>query len=348
MKLEINGVLCESLDAVKNVASSDFYNFVAEYYNENDYVTAKTSGSTGTPKEIRLKKADMKVSANNTNKFFGLNENSLFYLALSPTYIAGKMMIVRALELGARIVEVKPTNHLFEDGFCEPIDLAAFVPSQLDSIIYNMGVLPQIKNAIIGGGKLSERLRVRVIDCNAIESAFETYGMTETCSHVALAPIEKEKKPFEIIGNTKVETDDRDCLVLNLSDYSIGKIITNDIVSLVDNKHFYWRGRYDNVVNTGGIKVFPEEIEPKIATVITAIKFFVGSKPSEKWGEELVLFLEYSSMQDGEIRQGDITPMLIEKLKKVLPYYAIPRKYVSVKQFNYTKSGKLIRRGYIE
>ena len=346
MRLEINGILCESLDAIKKVASSDFYNFVADYCDNKDYVVAKTSGSTGTPKEIHLKKADMRVSANNTNKFFGLNKDSLFYLALSPGYIAGKMMIVRALELGARIVEVKPSNHLFEDGFCEPIDLAAFVPSQLDSIIYNMGILPQIKNAIIGGGKLSERLRVRVVDCEAIVNAYETYGMTETCSHVALAPVTKEKNPFEIIGNASADTDNRGCLVLNLPDYSIGKIVTNDIVALEDDKHFYWRGRYDNVVNTGGIKVFPEEIEPKIAKIITAVKFFVGGIPSEKWGEELVLFLEYSSLNEGEIRNGDITDSLIEKLKMVLPYYAIPRKYIAVKQFNYTNSGKLIRRGY--
>ncbi|MDD6668520.1 MAG: AMP-dependent synthetase, partial [Bacteroidales bacterium] len=70
--------------------------FLAEWRNGDAFVTAHTSGSTGTPKAIRLLKADMLASARATNARFGIGAHSRLLLCLSPDYIAGKMMIVRA------------------------------------------------------------------------------------------------------------------------------------------------------------------------------------------------------------------------------------------------------------
>lgn len=343
MKITINNIECHNLNDVKRTASAEVYDFIAEYLNDKPFVVAHTSGSTGEPKEIHLKKTDMEASANLTNDFFGLNSGSLFYLTLSPRYIAGKMMIVRALQLNASIIEEVPSNTPLAnyDG-SRRISLAAFVPSQIQYLLNNPEKLALIDAMIIGGGILAPRLEHWLAEYGA--NAFTTYGMTETCSHVALAPASKLTMPFKALGEISFSVDNRNCLVIDAPHLSEKRFVTNDVVELIDSKNFIWRGRHDNVINTGGIKVFPEEIEQKITHLIPTIRFFITSQPSEKWGEEPVIAFEYKSLPDGIKKCGDVQPALIEKMREVLPSYAIPRKYIAVNHFTETKTNKIIRK----
>lgn len=343
MKITINNIDCHDLSDVKQAASTEVYQFIAEYLSDEPAVVAHTSGSTGEPKEIHLKKADMEASAKLTNDFFGLNSDSLFYLSLSPRYIAGKMMIVRALQCGASICEEKPSNTPLAnyDG-CRRISLAAFVPSQIQYLLNNPEKLALIDAMIIGGGVLAPRLEHWLAEYGA--NAFTTYGMTETCSHVALAPASKIAMPFKALGDITFSVDNRNCLVIDAPHLSEKRFVTNDVVDLIDNKNFIWRGRFDNVINTGGIKIFPEEIEQKITPLIPTIRFFITSQPSEKWGEEPVIAFEYKSLPDGVKKCGDVQPALIEKMREVLPAHAIPRKYIAVNHFTETKTNKIIRK----
>lgn len=343
MLITINNNLCKSIEDVKQYASPETATFIEEYYNELPYIVAHTSGSTGAPKEIHLLKSDMQASARLTCEHFALNSDSSFYLNLSPSYIAGKMMIVRALELGAKLIEEKPSNTpLAQYNSNERISLGAFVPSQVKYLINNPEKLVIFDNIIIGGGKIPNRLE-RWLAEQGIR-AFNTYGMTETCSHVALAPVGTTPQPFVALGDVTFSRDERGCLVINAPHFSQKKIITNDIVNLISPTEFLWCGRIDNVINSGGIKIFPEEIEPIIGEVITNVRFFVTSQPSDKWGEELVLVLEYTSMEEGTRKEGDIRPDFIDKLKMKLPSHAIPRKYIAVNRFKETSSGKIIRK----
>lgn len=342
MKFTLNGKLCCTLDDVRECASEKVADFVAEYLNDAEYVVAHTSGSTGEPKEIHLLKSDMRASAMLTNEFFKLGDSSLMYLSLSPDYIAGKMMIVRAIEAGAGLMEEKPSNEPLGgyDGI-EHVSLLAVVPSQLGYLINHPEKLDLVDAMIIGGGKLSERIEYWLADKGV--NAYKTYGMTETCSHVALSPVSRSNLPYTAVGDFSFSADERGCLVIAAPRFSENRIVTNDMVELVDERRFYWRGRYDNVINTGGLKVFPEEVEREIAKLLPRARFFVTSQPSEKWGEELVLALEYGGLPEGVKKEGDVRPDMIEKLKKVLPPYAIPRKYIAVKKFKMTDSGKIIR-----
>ena len=343
MQITINGHLCTSIEDVNTYASPETAKFIAEYCNELPYVIAHTSGSTGKPKEIQLLKSDMQASARLTNEHFGFNSDSLFYLNLSPSYIAGKMMIVRALVLSAKLIEETPSNQpLANYNSNERISLGAFVPSQIKYLINNPEKLVLFDNIIIGGGKIPARLE-RWLAEQGIR-AFSTYGMTETCSHVALAPMGTIPQPYNALGNITFSTDERDCLVIHAPHFSLKEITTNDIVNLISPTQFLWCGRIDNVINTGGIKVFPEEIEPKIAELLPNTRFFVTSQQSDKWGEELVLILEYKSLAEGTIKKGDIRLDLIEKLKQKLPAYAIPRHYIAVSKFKETPTGKIIRK----
>ena len=122
---------------------------------------------------------------------------------------------------------------------------------------------------------------------------------------------------------------------------SFRRLVTNDMVELVDSSTFYWKGRYDNVINTGGIKVFPEELE-SLAAPLLDCRFYVSSRPSEKWGEEVVLILEGPSLSDEEKR------LLMSRLKEVLPVYGMPKDIVSIPVFEETSSGKVKRKHLVK
>ena len=279
----------------------DAENFIREWNGPLPYVIARTSGSTGTPKEIRLLKSDMRASARATIEFFGLDSSSRLHLPLSPDYIAGKMQIVRALEAGAVLSVEPPSNRPLGASVMKGnshISLLPAVPSQVPGLLES-GLAARIDNLIIGGAPLSETDEQRIIDSGI--RAFATYGMTETCSHVALRQLGSEY--FTALPGFSFATDNRGCLAIASSTLSFGKLITNDIVDLITPTSFRWIGRFDNVINSGGLKISPEEIEKKIAPLIPAgATFYLTSRRSKRWGEELVMVTDmpgpYSELKD--------------------------------------------------
>lgn len=308
--------------------------FIKEWQSDSPTVIAHTSGSTGKPKEIHLCKADMIASAKMTNAFLGITHSSRLLLCLSPDYIAGKMMIVRALVAGAELVTERPSNNVLADYDGEPFDLVAVVPSQAVSLVENPSRLKYIKAVIIGGGVVPESLRQRLVALGV--NAYSTYGMTETCSHIALQKIDAASSPYEVLPPTTVSVDNRGCLVADLPQFSVGKVVTNDIVELLSPTQFCWRGRYDNVINTGGLKVFPEEVEAAIAPIMNT-RYYIASRPSDKWGEEVVLILERESIAANEEAK------LLQALKAALPPHQVPKAVICKYPFVETSTGKVKR-----
>ena len=329
---------CGTLDDVGRVASQDVAAFIEEWYNDNDFVIGHTSGSTGKPKEIKLRKSDMRHSAEMTNRFFSLTSDSRMLLCLSPSYIAGKMMLVRAIVSGADIYEEKPSNNPLSEYSGVAFDFAAMVPSQAKVVVENPERLRYIKKLIIGGGAVSADLRKAIVE-NQIE-AYSTYGMTETCSHVAISKIEIQVNPFCALPSTTFEIDNRNCLIINSPRFSFRKLVTNDVVDLLSPTEFYWKGRYDNVINTGGIKVFPEDIEKKIANLID-VRFYISSRESKKWGNEVVLILERKEMEMCDRQK------LMSLMKKCLPAFSVPKEIICIPQFKETSSGKVLRNSHV-
>jgi len=304
--------------------------FLRQWEDDSLIIHAHTSGSTGIPKDIQLLKSDMKLSAEATCRFFNINSKSVLYLPLSPDYIAGKMMIVRAAVAGAKlIVETPSSTPRLSIPENTELDLAAIVPSQLPAVLESPQRL-QIRNLIIGGAPLSEKMEARLL-CSGIRNSFVTYGMTETCSHVALRHVGLDS--YEALPGFDFATDSRGCLIISSEDMSFNKITTNDLVALNSTKSFRWLGRFDNVINSGGIKVFPEQIEQRIAHYIPDRDFFIASRASEKWGDEVVLVIE----GEKEI------PGLEENLKETLKPAERPKEIFYQNQFERTSSGKIKR-----
>lgn len=302
--------------------------FVEEWHNSHDYITARTSGSTGTPKEIHLLKSDMELSARATCHRFGISHESLLFCPLSTDYIAGKMMIVRAVVSGATVVIERPSMSPMSQWNHGPADLTAIVPSQIEGLLENGRGL--LRSVIVGGAPVTTDQERMMIDSGIDFQA--TYGMTETCSHVALRRF--DSRLFEALPGFRFLTDGRGCLVIESESMSFGRLVTNDIVRLHDDKSFQWLGRYDNVVISGGIKLFPEEIEREIAPHVGSHDFYLTSRPSELWGEELVMVIEGENID---------TDAIDRVLSSHLDHRHKPKAYIVKKALPRTPTGKLLR-----
>ena len=293
----------------------------------------QTSGSTGTPKIIEIKKEFMINSALATGAYFDLHENTSALLCMNPDFIAGKMMLVRALVLGWKLDVVTPSLNPLKE-LEKTYDFSAMVPLQVSN---SLSDLHKIKKLIIGGGVISNELESKLQSIKT--ECFATYGMTETVSHIATRKLNNysslrggttkqsvlgneiateqaprkdmvkdgenvissgvEKSHYCTLPKISISTDQRNCLVINAPKISENQIITNDIVELISDSEFKWLGRFDNIINSGGVKLIPEQIEEKLSKIIEQ-RFFVAGIPDELLGEKLVLVVEMQSNKVSE------------------------------------------------
>jgi len=297
--------------------------FLLDWFDDKSYLEINTSGSTGIPKLIRVDKQAMVNSALATGNFFDLQPGDKVLHCLPAKYVAGKMMFIRGFILGLEIDFVAPSSHPL-DRLDYDYDFAALVPMQAQ---YSLDKLKHIKKIIIGGAKITKPLEDKLLKIKS--EIYETYGMTETITHIAAKRIGEEA--FTVFPNVMLSLDDNNCLLIKAPSISNELIETNDIVEMVSENEFIWLGRYDNVVNSGGIKLIPEQIEEKLATRIPR-RYFVIGQADPVLGEKLVLIVE------GE-------PIPIEKeVFDVLDKYEKPKEIHFVKHFEETPTGKIIRK----
>lgn len=324
INIKLNGIRHKNLETLKNSVDSDITTFLQEWYDPKDHVIGHTSGSTGTPKEIRLLKKDMLASARLTNEFFNICPSSNLLLCLSPNYIAGKMMIVRTILSGANLVSVKPSSSPLQN-IEEDIDFAAMVPMQVITSLSSPETatkLAHIKQIIIGGAAVSPTLEQQLQQNPT--ACYGTYGMTETVSHIALRQINGGKRSpyYFALGKVTFEKDERECLIIHAPHLQQQTFVTNDIIQLTDATHFEWLGRHDNVINSGGIKLFPEKIESRIAPLIPQ-RFFITSEPDSRLGQKAVLVIESASWSATECQK------LLSQLRSCLSPTKSPKTFIS-------------------
>ncbi|MEZ7493903.1 AMP-binding protein [Leeuwenhoekiella aequorea] len=335
---KLNGKSLQAADlkilATELIESGELYeqelaSFILDWLNDKDFVFVNTSGSTGAPKSIKLLKKHMINSAKATGKQFKLDAGTTALHCLPTRFIAGKMMFVRAVILGWKLDVVPPSSNPLDQVY-KRYDFSAMTPFQLDNSIARLHLLGKL---IIGGGAFSENLKELVKDSTA--KIYETYGMTETITHIAIRRVNGKKArdqepPFKTLNKVTVSQDDRGCLIVKAPKVTTDPIITNDLVNLLSYKKFHWLGRIDNVVNSGGIKLFPESIEKKLAHQID-VNFLVAGIADDQLGERLILIMECDSF--------DASKLNFEVLEK----YEVPKELFCVPKFARTPNGKIKR-----
>ena len=257
--------------------------FILDWFNSNSFISIATSGTTGSPKKIKIEKQALVFSALATAEFFDLKAGNRVLNCLSTNYIAGKMMLIRSIVLGLEMDFVESTSNPLK-GNTKIYDFVAMVPLQVENSINE---LSNVRKLIIGGAKINENLKNQLLGLPTL--VYETYGMTETITHIAAKKISDNY--FSVLPNVTISTDNRNCLVIDVPRISNSKIVTNDVVNIINDCEFELLGRIDNVINSAGVKLFPEQIEMKLAHKIQT-RFFVIGIPDIKYGEQLALVIE--------------------------------------------------------
>ena len=305
--------------------------FLNEWYSAEDYIVQFTSGSTGKPKPIKINKRVMIASAKATNNYFGLTQESKALLCISPSYIGGKMMVVRAIVAQMELLVSEISTRCLAHLNCE-IDFCAMVPLQAEAQCEH-SQFNLIKTLILGGapvsGTLEDKLKVK------LPNSYATFGMTETVSHVALRRLDGQNNPYVAVGETFFTQNGKDSLVINSPHLVIYGLQTNDVVNLINSTSFYWIGRADFVINSGGVKVHPEELERKLKRYFSTQNILVFGLPDERLGRSVQLVVE------GE------KEFLSQEWKSELHPYEIPKNIYFLEQFEYGASGKIDRKATI-
>ena len=339
--------------------------FLAEWRNESPYVRVRTSGSTGEPKPMLVEKQRMLASARRTNDFLGLQEGDTALLCMSLDYIAGKMMVVRAIERNLRLIAIEPSGHplktwkveggrwrentsaadyslranLLPPSTLHPprkssVTFAAMVPMQ----VYNSLQVPEererlkrIKHLIIGGGAIDEALaeELKAFPNNV----WSTYGMTETLSHIALRRLSgpEASEWYTPFPSVEVSVNEEGCLVIEAPEVCKERLVTNDIAELNDCSTFRILGRKDNVICSGGIKIQAEEVERLLRQHLRE-PYLISKRPDKKFGEVVVLLTE------GDVETAKAV------CEAVLAKYQQPKAYVHVDEIPLTETKKPARR----
>ena len=314
--------------------------FCKDWLDGKDSFVQMTSGSTGTPKLQEITRQQLVASASATGAFFGVDSEFKLLCCLNPAYIAGKMMLVRALVWDCPITLVEPSaNPLL--GLEEQFSFVALVPLQVEAGLSeekSRKLLQSIPQVLIGGAALPHKIQQELVQQGI--RAWQSFGMTETVSHIALAPIGTGELIFQTLPGVEIGVSENQCLWIQSTMSGSAKIQTNDSIELRSKNSFVWLGRADFVVNSGGIKLFPEQLEKKISALMSnsypGVPYFFYGEADERLGQRLVLYVESE--------QSALTlEVLEEELKKFLDKFEIPKQIYLLPRFKYTPSGKINR-----
>lgn len=316
--------------------------FIKDWLSEKTAFLLQTSGSTGKPKTITFSRKQIQLSAQRTLKFFNLKDGDGILICLNPKFVAGMMMIVRAFEGDLKLNILTPSSNplarLHDD---KKINFVALTPHQMEHAINNSREkLDNIKTVLIGGAGLHQELERQLQKISP--EVFHSYAMTETLSHVALRKVNGTNKSayFHALDGVSFSLDNRSCLVIHDKILGIEELATNDVTKLIDEKTFRWKGRFDNVINSGGVKIQVEKVEDEIKKVLEDLKLdheiCVIAQPDIKLTNKLILLLKTSH---DEFSIGN----LLNVLKQKLPKYHAPKQIVLVPEIIHTKSEKIDR-----
>lgn len=322
---------------------------IVAWQKGDKYFPMQTSGSTGEPKTFLLERDKIEHSAEMTARLFGLNEGDNLLLCLGTHYVAGFMMIMRALVNSCNLVVTEVASDPFQ---ILPenvrIDFASFIPMQMEMLLQKekyIGILNGMKAILVGGAPVNDSLAEKIQRLKV--PVVQTYSMTETYTHLAIRYLNGEKRSeyYYPLPGVTLSSDERGCLVIRAYLTNQQPLITNDLVEFQPDGSFKWIGRWDNVINSGGVKIQLEEIENALHDVLQAngIKrnLFATGIPDDRLGQKLVAVIE------GQELPVEVLNAVREKLKNSLSTYELPKEFYFINEIPLTRTGKVNRSAWV-
>ena len=288
-----------------------------------DALVIATSGSSGPPKAAVLTHAAVEASAQATSERLQVTDNDHWLACLPLAHVGGLSVITRSLITGTTLTVI--------DGF--DTDVVSASEATLVSLVTTalQRIDPSLFRAIVLGGA---RPPVdRPPHCIA------TYGLTETGSGVVyngkpLNSVEIEIRDGEVhVRGPMLLRCYRDGTSPLTSD---GWLPTGDLGFLRDDGSLHVEGRRGDVINTGGEKVWPDDVERQLIQHPDIHDVAVTGLPDNEWGQIVAAFVVSArpNLSLDEIRAH---------CRAQLPGYALPKQLELVEAIPRTALGKVRR-----
>ncbi|MGZ4108169.1 MAG: class I adenylate-forming enzyme family protein [Actinomycetota bacterium] len=300
-----------------------------------------TSGTAGTPKLVELSREAVRYAVTASNTLLGATEDDVWMSCLPPAHVGGMLVLLRAVFLGTRIdvVERFDPSSVGE----RPGQFISLVPTMLSRLLDARVDLTSYHAILMGGGTLHPDLRARAEAVGA--SIVETYGLTESCGGVVY-----DGTPFpgtdariadgliELRGPSVMTgyLHEPDATAATIS--SDGWLRTGDAGS-VDGGVLRVLGRADDLIDSGGEKVWPQEVETALSTHPGVAEVAVAGRADPEWGQRVVAFV---------VPSDPAAPPSLDELRDhasaAIARFKAPREVVLLDALPRTASGK-VRRG---
>jgi len=248
-----------------------------------------------------------------------MSEGHTAALILPAQFIGGAMLLVRSLIGGLHL-------HLYEPALCPigvtSVDFISCTPAQFIALSKAQQFTAFQGTILLGGSSLPAGIDSKKLN------VFVGYGMTETASHVALRSIHDDHYTA-MEGVTFSEREG--ALVIDAPHLEIHNMITKDEIELIDKTSFRFKGRLDDAINSGGLKIQPLEIEQYFSR--EGLEVYISSIPHEEFGEAVVL-----------VTQSKMSKEMLEQILKDLPKNKRPKFQLNVQQYPQVSNGKIDRK----
>jgi long-chain acyl-CoA synthetase len=328
-----------------------------------------TSGSTGSPKcFIRSHKSWVK-SFDCSSMEFGLSDqeavlvpgplvHSLFlYAAISTLFLGGTTYLLDKFSASETFDLINQSN--LTTMYVVPTMFASLVKDERVPVITN-----NLKRLISSGSKWEKGLKRKVRNLFPESELIEFYGASELSFVSFLDNQGNEKRPGSVgkpFHNVEISIrkDDREVEVGEIGllyvksemifiEYYQNPLETNrilnngwatvgDLAKLDEDGYLTIIGRENNMIITGGLNVYPEEVESVLNQMKEVEEVAVIGIPDDHWGEKLVAIVKLK--KDQILKKQVMTAYCRGQLAN----YKIPRTFLIVDSFPYTTSGKIAR-----
>ncbi len=306
-------------------------------------LVVRTSGTGGEPKLAQFDRHALDAAVAASALALQATPHDPWLCCLPLAHVGGLLVLLRAVLLGA---PVSVHRGFDPDAFAAERGAAftSLVPTMLRRLL-DAGVdLTSYGAILVGGAHLPEHLRKRAEAAGA--RVVETYGLTESCGGVVydghpLPGIEMridDEGGIELRGPTFMLGYRFDPEATARAFTSDGWLRPGDAGDIDADGRLHVIGRFDDLINTGGEKVWPGDVEAALRGHPKIKEVAVGGRLDREWGERVVAFVVPSDPAD---------PPTLDELRDFasihLPRHKAPRELVIVEELPTTSSGKIRR-----
>ena len=313
-------------------------------------VVIATSGSTGQPKGVELSAAALRASAASSLARIGARPGQRWLCCLPGFHVAGIQVLVRSLLAGVEpVVTARVDAEIAATAGCAHVSL---VPTQLRRLLDAGAPLDAFDTILLGGAAPPAGL---LDDARAAGArVVVTYGMSETCGGCVYDgwPLDGVQVDLDSGGLIRIAgpvlfsgyrpagtpggpSGSGSCGGHGASGHGGRWFRTSDLGSLDAGGRLTVRGRADDVINTGGEKVVPGEVEAVLGTIDGVKDVVVVGVPDADWGEIVTAVV---------VPANPAAPPDLGRLRAQvrgrLPGYAAPRRMLLAAELPMLPSGK--------